>query len=187
MGTRNMTFVVLGGDIKVAQYCQWDGYPTGQGATILEFFESNPDMKTFAKHLVNAIQPTPEQIRAWYVEAGDDADNDTGFIGMDVADKFKEAHPSLDRDMGAGVLQYILETPIPNLYRDLDFIEDKLFCEWAYCVDLDNNVLEVYSSWDIPSQTEDEGRFGDYPLVAKYPLDALPSKDDFAELENSGE
>lgn len=184
MGTRNMTFVVLGGAIKVAQYGQWDGYPSGQGSTILEFFASNPDMKTFAKHLLAARQPTPEQTRAWYVEAGDEPDNDTGFINMTVADKFKEAHPSLDRDMGAEVLQYILETETPDLLLDMDFIKDPLFCEWAYCVDLDNNVLEVYSSWDMKPLTEDEGRFGDYPLIAKYPLDALPDRDEFvAELE----
>lgn len=180
MGTRNMTFVVKDGDVKVAQYCQWDGYPEGQGATVLDFFASNPDMETFVKHMENANFPTREQMRAWYVEAGDDPDNDTGFISMDVADKYKEAHPSMDRDMGAEVLQYILETETPDLYLDLDFIKDGLFCEWAYCVDLDNNMLEVYGGYDATPLAE-ANRFGPdaIPLVAKYPLDALPDKDDF--------
>ena len=37
MGTRNITFVIRNGEKKVAQYCQWDGYPTGRGAEVLKF------------------------------------------------------------------------------------------------------------------------------------------------------
>ena len=37
MGTRNITRVILDGKVKVNQYCQWDGYPTGRGAEVLEF------------------------------------------------------------------------------------------------------------------------------------------------------
>ena len=37
MGTRHLICVVSDGDYKVAQYGQWDGYPSGQGAAILEF------------------------------------------------------------------------------------------------------------------------------------------------------
>ena len=189
MGTRNMTFVVLGGDIKVAQYGQWDGYPSGQGFTILDFFASNPDMEVFRENLNNVNHPTPEEIREWYVEAGDDPNNDTGLISFDIADEFKKAHPSLDRDMGAEVLQYVLETPCPDLSLDLEFIKDGLFCEWAYCVDLDNNMLEVYGGYDAEPLAE-ENRFGPtaIPLIAKYPLDALPDKDTFEkELERTDE
>lgn len=31
MGTRNPTAVVLDGEYKLAQYGQWDGFPSGQG------------------------------------------------------------------------------------------------------------------------------------------------------------
>ena len=35
MGTRNITRVLLDGEVKINQYCQWDGYPTGRGADVL--------------------------------------------------------------------------------------------------------------------------------------------------------
>jgi hypothetical protein len=37
MGTRNLTRVICDGKTKVAQYGQWDGYPEGQGKTVLNF------------------------------------------------------------------------------------------------------------------------------------------------------
>ena len=49
MGTRNLTCVFVNGEYKVAQYCQWDGYPSGQGLTILNFLLGKPtvDSKDF--------------------------------------------------------------------------------------------------------------------------------------------
>jgi len=41
MGTRNLTMVISGGETKIAQYGQWDGYPRGQGKTCLEFLKAN--------------------------------------------------------------------------------------------------------------------------------------------------
>lgn len=37
MGTRNLTMVMVDGVYKVAQYGQWDGYPSGQGITVFIF------------------------------------------------------------------------------------------------------------------------------------------------------
>ena len=40
MGTRNLIMVrKKNGDLKVAQYCQWDGYPSGHGVDILTFLK----------------------------------------------------------------------------------------------------------------------------------------------------
>ncbi len=37
MGTRNLTRVISNGQLKIEQYCQWDGYPTGRGSVVLAF------------------------------------------------------------------------------------------------------------------------------------------------------
>lgn len=39
MGTRNITRVVYKEHVAVEQYCQWDGYPTGQGCVVMLFVQ----------------------------------------------------------------------------------------------------------------------------------------------------
>ena len=42
MGTRNLTMVIdHKGDVKIAQYGQWDGYPSGVGVNVLNFIKNN--------------------------------------------------------------------------------------------------------------------------------------------------
>ena len=43
MGTRNITRVVSNNELKVCQYCQWDGYPTGAGRAIAGFIRESDD------------------------------------------------------------------------------------------------------------------------------------------------
>lgn len=51
MGTRNLTMVIdQAGETKVAQYGQWDGYPSGVGASILAFLQ---DKELFEKFKTN--------------------------------------------------------------------------------------------------------------------------------------
>ena len=40
MGTRNLISVIENKKPVIAQYGQWDGYPSGQGVDILEFLKS---------------------------------------------------------------------------------------------------------------------------------------------------
>lgn len=50
MGTRHLTLVQHNNEMKVAQYGQWDGYPKGQGKTVLEFLHK-ANMDKFKKQL----------------------------------------------------------------------------------------------------------------------------------------
>ena len=54
MGTRNLTMVISENKTKVAQYGQWDGYPEGQGKTILKFLK-RCDLKIFEERLKKSI------------------------------------------------------------------------------------------------------------------------------------
>lgn len=188
MGTRNLTIVHHEGTYKVAQYGQWDGYPGGQGATILEFMREKFDRDKFIAGLNRAIYPTNEDMKRFYAEAG--ADPDSEWVTMDVSDRFKAAHPSLDRDMGGEILSYIQDTENPELKLQLGFAGNSLFCEWAYVIDLDTNKLEVFKGFNQTPLVDTE-RFANVPnlektdgyypicLVASFDLSALPDNETF--------
>ena len=56
MGTRNLTMVIdKRGDLKVAQYGQWDGYPEGWGVEILNFARDKEKMAKLEKELDNGL------------------------------------------------------------------------------------------------------------------------------------
>ena len=43
MGTRNITRVIASNQLKVCQYGQWDGYPTGAGRDVIDFIRETDD------------------------------------------------------------------------------------------------------------------------------------------------
>ena len=57
MGTRHMVGVVLDGDFKIAQYGQWDGYPEGQGKTVLDFLRK-ADIRHSPRRFVRFVGST---------------------------------------------------------------------------------------------------------------------------------
>ncbi len=141
MGTRHLTCVVKDGEFKVAQYGQWDGYPTGQGKTIVEFLQGRFNKEMFLKKLAKVDWITEDIMKRYWKEAG--AKGDTHWVGMDVSDRFKQLHPELHRDTGAKVLEIIQMGKVKYLDNEINFANDSLFCEWCYVLDLDNDVLEV--------------------------------------------
>jgi hypothetical protein len=55
MGTRNATIVIKDNKTKVAQYGQWDGYPSGQGVTALNFLRQANLSQFLGERLVNFL------------------------------------------------------------------------------------------------------------------------------------
>lgn len=148
MGTRNSTLVKLDGELKVAQYGQWDGYPTGQGATIQEFLKE-VDLPKFKEQVKNLKEITDEEAKV-----------------VEADENWTQNYPYLSRDAGAGVLKMIADGEVKFVSLYPDFKDDTLFCEYWYELDLDKETITMngrtwtFDEWrnlDL-QKLEEEGR-----------------------------
>jgi len=154
MGTRNITMVVSGRATKLAQYGQWDGYPEGQGLTVLAFSRDNlrtPDDRAAFAHQLELVRfISPEQFKGlWEKVLGAPIIGDKWRPTDAQVDEFKRRHPYFTRDHGAEILSLVAKADGPVETRDeTDFLADSLMCEWAYVIDLDQLTLEVFRGFN---------------------------------------
>jgi len=213
MGTRNLTMVIDNqGALKVAQYGQWDGYPSGQGAVILEFAKNKDKMNRLEQVLSNLKFFNDCEEFDKYIDAYNNrcprwnkTENKMSPDNRTEAD-FYWFDKTKTRDLCAKILDSIITldtTKLPKehnniiyLYNDSEFGQDSLFCEWAYCINFETNKLECFKGFNKYKEREHErfetkqedvdknsGYYG-IELVKEYDLDNLPSEDDFIkELE----
>lgn len=177
MGTRNLTCVAIDGELKVAQYGQFDGYPSVGGVECLEFLRSF-DKEVFKSKVRASRFFTNEALTLIYEQCGN-------------SEKFLKEYPQFDRSLGRDILKLIETSPDGILLKnDLDFAKDSLFCEWAYVIDLDNDVLEVYTGFNKDPLSESERFYspdsenGYYPirLVEKFDINNLPTNKEFIKI-----
>ena len=193
MGTRHLTAVFLNGEYRVAQYGQWDGYPSGAGLKILSALQNGVDEDSLADFKAKVATTkflSDEEHDARWRAAGADS---SGFATKDVSDLFEKNYPALMRDMGAGIIEYLMESlPGAELHNSIDFASDSLFCEYAYVIDFDKNTFEVYKgfvttpldpserffAWTKEKDHRDEQYF---PVkhAETFDLNNLPSPEDF--------
>lgn len=191
MGTRHIIAVKEDGKFKVFNYGQWDGYPEGQGVTVLDFLQKM-DLSVFREHLNKIHFVTEEEYHQWWSDIGVDLNKCNGFVNSTDSDKFYEDKPQLSRDMGANILTYILETESPVLMPcNLGNGFAGTWCEWFYVIDLDQMKLSVFDSYifederDIDIENEnveiDESTliYLESKARATFNLEDLPTKDDF--------
>lgn len=187
MGTRHLIAVQKNNEYKVAQYGQWNGYLSGQGDNILKFFHEN-DLETFRNKVDNCFFGTQEQIDEAYAPYT----NGDGWMTMEQSNAFKLTEFShLSRDTGADILNVILKSNGPLMLIDqIDFAKDSLFCEYAYVIDLDKDILEVYQGFNTDPLPEgarftgaakDDDDYQAVKLVASFQLENLP--ENFDELQ----
>lgn len=188
MGTRSLTCVVLDGKFKVAQYGQFDGYPSGQGNTALEIMRKilqENQLERFKEKVRALSQLTEAEHKQLWIDVGADPSKD--YVSLEIGNAFDEKHPELSRRTAAEILGLVMYRDISRVQLSEDFAHDSLFCEWAYVVDLDQGIFEVHKGF--AKSPHSEGRFahgkcessGYYPvrLAKSYKLDALPSADEF--------
>lgn len=164
MGTRNLTCVVVNNEYKIAQYGQWDGYPTGQGKTIVDFIKKKYNKEKFLKALEKVSFVTLEEVQEAYVKAG--VPKGEQYVSSEQVKKFEEILPAINRDLGALILEMVQEGAVNKLQNESEFGKDSLFCEYAYVLDLDRDILEVYKGFNTKQVSESE-RFYDEPKENK--------------------
>lgn len=198
MGTRNLTMVISERETKIAQYGQWDGYPSGQGSTALSFLLSC-DLDKFKEKLslCRFIDNSPrkqKEIENFLNKIG----SKNGWMTMEQSEKYHKKYPFLTRDNGATILQLVYESDdkLKWLNNSEEFAADSLFCEWAYVIDLDKNTFEVYEGFNQTPLTENDRFYklkgeNDYhpiKMIRMYDLNNLPTVtkflNDFKTVEN---
>lgn len=157
MGTRNVTIVKLDGAIIATKYCQWDGYPTGQGLDLCKFIRKDLDLRKLKKSLRNATvisEGDAEILFDKYIKAVEN-------VAYDKRKKIQEKLvPTLTRDTGGGALLKFIqerpELPLTPIEGDLNYATGKdefsFGMEYAYEVDLDNKTVKVYDGKYLDSQ-----------------------------------
>jgi hypothetical protein len=115
MSTKGLTLVKYNGEYKIAQYGLWDHYPEGQGFKVVSFLNKpDLDLDRFKKQL---------DMLTYY--------NDMSFS-------------EYNREIGADILDLIYTESMTQVFKDISFAGDSLFCEWAWCVNLDTNCLDCF-------------------------------------------
>lgn len=164
MASRNVTIVIYNGEVKVAQFGQWDGYPQVTGNNLLDFLQSTSNVEE-----LKAILP---KVHFQNEEDRKDISIHDGSIGGEILDellKYKDHE----------------EIVLSNAYA---FSANSFWCEWAYVVDLDQNVFEVYRGNNTFGISKEDrffplydGENDYYPvkIIASFPLDHLPDENEF--------
>ena len=167
MGTRGLTIVTYNNETRVAQYGQWDHYPSGQGVIALNFLRDPKNVEALRNNIDKCYWIDPAAHEAIVDEFTGQSSTGKGWMTMEESDLYCAAYPSLHRDTCAKILQVIAEAtgPVP-LQDQSDFANDTLMCEGIYSVDLDRNVFT--------------SEYAPYPTKS-YDLDNLPTPEEYLE------
>lgn len=183
MGTRGLVGFRLDEKDYLA-YQQFDSYPTGVGDTTLVelkellFGDTRIPLKDQVRaiRLVNESDEPTEEEQKQYTETWDNVST-----GGDWYSFLRDCQGHIAKWLKVGVM-----------YDSKSFINNSLFCEWAYIVNLDTMKLEVYKGFQTKptkrsrykarkSRTWKPKYQGDnfyYPceLIAEFPFAELPEK-----------
>lgn len=166
MGTRGNTVVIVNGETKIHQYGQWDHYPSGQGLDALRFLRDSGKLSQLRENSAKLREATDEDYAARDRDAGVVVP-DSGFVSFDVAKKLAAAAPHLDRDMAAGILEYVADGKTDHVALDFDLMG----IEGTYTVDFDKGTF----------------RSQFYETDVSFPLYDLPSDDEYLAATNEDE
>jgi hypothetical protein len=119
-------------------------------------FVWNFDAADFKFKVFNLKEDTDEALKARWAEFGVNLKDNNGFVAMDKAEAYGHKYPQFSRDTGANILKLIEEGEIDTVRLSTDFAAESLFCEWAYVLDLDKGVVEIYKGFNTKPLPEND-------------------------------
>lgn len=152
MGTRNLTMVIdQEGDKKIAQYGQWDGYPSGVGISVLEFLKNKELFENLKSNLSKVRFIDEDGVDKEFMdsynkntpERSSDPDNRT-------LEQIKWFQKYAHRDLAEEVLTNIANSEDEEILL-LDREETAKgggWVEYSYVINLQKNTLSVHTLVD---------------------------------------
>jgi hypothetical protein len=189
MGTRNLTVVVYKRQVRVAKYGQWDGYLSSAGVGMFDYLTTVFNREALAKAVENIAHLTESEGNKRFAALKEPADK--------APNPFEGTYHHLSRDCaGYVLLPAIQDGRVTETFLNIEFVNDSLFCEWCYVVDLDKGTFEIYKGYNKEPLSRRErfyrsqpNKDGYYPvkLFKSYRLNRMPSKASFMKLVRSTE
>lgn len=179
MGTRGCYGFRKDGIDKLT-YNHWDSYPSGLGYDILDFCKSHSveDMKALFDKIVMVNErsvPTEEEIN-YCVE--------NGWVDLSVGNQSTNDWYCLLRNLQGNLEKLSTAKTKGYMIDNHDFIKDSVWCEYAYVINLDEEVLEFYEGFQHVPQKGN--RYGESDNRGYYPckLSLTFSLDEIKKIEN---
>jgi hypothetical protein len=170
MGTRNLTMVINKvGETKIAQYGQWDGYPSCVGLIVLNFLKDEKKKNSNLKNKLKKVRFLDEEKDKKFIESynknapqlSNEPDNRTY-----KQKKWFESY--ISRDIGGDILFKIISSKDKEivLINGEDSAKEGGWVEWSYVINLKDNIFSIYEHIDKE------------PLKI-YSLNNLPTEEEF--------
>jgi hypothetical protein len=179
MGTRGAVGFFQQGKEKVS-YNHFDSYPECLGTQVLQWLRGT-DLNRLPEQVehLQLIKDDAKHIPDELIEKA----KELGLTQLELAEhKVPDPYSLLRGAQGRLDLYLKLGWMLDNA----TFLHDSLFCEYAYIVNLDDQLLEVYAGFNKDpaapgryAQHSRDQRFYGVALIKTYPLDDLPSEEGF--------
>jgi hypothetical protein len=155
MGTKHHQVVIdKEGNMKIAQYGQWDGYPSGQGVDILNYLRG-ANLEKYQENLAKIPEITKKQEAEVYKDKN-----------------WPTNYPYLSRNCGAKIHQMIENGGVPFVaYCSKE--EANKWCEGFYTIDFQKNTFTA-DYYD----TKKEYSLSKLPTIKKFLKDFTQKEED---------
>ena len=191
MGTRNLIIVIKNQEVKIAQYGNSSGYPEVVGLDILNFISIERNLIELTNRLSKICFMSEDDEKLY--RSLENKMYEGNLEEMKKAnEEISEKFPLVVMDFGGKLLKEIIICDYEKmiLKNSINFAKNSLYCEWAYVIDLDKDIFEVYKGSNLLNLSENERffflqdkneKYKPVKLIKCYNLKTLPNQLEFVE------